>query len=92
MSKIDRFKQKAENILSKLENLVGTMPEKGNTSTDCQRTYLQQQINEVYYAINGVVERDLIETPYCCDNCGGGFTKKEMNFGIEDQDLCKSCS
>jgi hypothetical protein len=38
------------------------------------------------------VERDLIETPYCCDNCGGGFTKKEMIFGIEDQDLCKSCS
>lgn len=35
------------------------MPQKGDKSTDCQRVYLQQQINEVYYAINGITEEDL---------------------------------
>jgi hypothetical protein len=29
---------------------------------------------------------------YCCDNCGGGFTRNEMVFDVNDQDLCKNCS
>lgn len=59
MSKLEKFKKKAESILEKLENHIQKMPQKGNKSTDCQRTYLQQQINEVYYAINGIEEEDL---------------------------------
>ena len=56
---IKEFKSKAEDLLGQLENLVQTMPQKGNKSTDCQRVYLQQQINEVYYAINGTEQSDL---------------------------------
>jgi len=59
MSRLEKFKKKAESILEKLENHIQKMPQKGNKSTDCQRTYLQQQINEVYYAINGIKEEDL---------------------------------
>jgi len=59
MSKLEKFKKKAESILEKLEIHIQKMPQKGDKSTDCQRIYLQQQINEVYYAINGVVEEDL---------------------------------
>ena len=29
---------------------------------------------------------------YMCDNCGGGFIKEEMDFDVNDQDLCKNCS
>jgi hypothetical protein len=61
MSKTIKFKDKAHKLLGKLEEHIHKMPTKGNSSSECQRTYLQQQINEVYYAINGVVERDLID-------------------------------
>jgi superfamily II helicase len=37
-------------------------------------------------------EWEKYENEYCCDNCGGGFIKDEMNFDINDQDLCKNCS
>jgi hypothetical protein len=59
MSKIIKFKDKAHKLLGKLEEHIYKMPTKGNSSSDCQRTYLQQQINEVSYAINGIVENDL---------------------------------
>ena len=32
------------------------------------------------------------ENNYCCDNCGGGFIGEEMDFDVNDQDLCKNCS
>lgn len=32
------------------------------------------------------------ENEYCCDNCGGGFIQDEMDFDVNDQDLCKNCS
>ena len=37
-------------------------------------------------------EWEKYENEYCSDSCGGGFIKEEMNFDINDQDLCKDCS
>ena len=59
MSKLIKFKDKAHKLVGKLEEHINKMPTKGYTSSDCQRTYLQQKINEVSYAINGIVEDDL---------------------------------
>lgn len=56
---IKEFKSKAEDLLGQLESLIQTMPQKGDTSTDCQRVCIQQKINEVYYAINGTEQSDL---------------------------------
>jgi len=28
---------------------------------------------------------------FCCQNCGGGFTREEMDFD-DDTDLCKNCT
>jgi hypothetical protein len=28
---------------------------------------------------------------FCCQNCGGGFTREEMDFDV-DTDLCKNCT
>jgi len=36
-------------------------------------------------------EWDEYENDYCCNNCGGGFTRNEMVFG-EDSDLCVDCA
>ena len=37
-------------------------------------------------------EQEQVENDYCCDNCGGGFAKEEMDFDVNDQDLCKNCN
>ena len=29
---------------------------------------------------------------FCCDNCGGDFTQEEMDFDVNDRDLCKNCN
>jgi hypothetical protein len=36
-------------------------------------------------------KKDLEDTRFMCDNCGGGFEREEMVFG-DDNDLCKDCS
>jgi hypothetical protein len=37
-------------------------------------------------------ERERFENDYCCDNCGDGFAKEEMDFDVCDQNLCKDCN
>ena len=37
-------------------------------------------------------EWEKYENEYCCDNCGGGFIREEMVFGVNDNDLCKNCA
>ena len=59
--KIETFKKKAESLLSKLEDLIQKMPYKGDKSDKSQKVLLQQNINEVSYAINGTYQADLIE-------------------------------
>lgn len=59
MNKTIKFKDKAHKLLGKLEEHIHKMPQKGLSSNDCQRTYIQQKINEVSYAINGIEEDDL---------------------------------
>ena len=29
---------------------------------------------------------------FMCNCCGGGFTREEMDFDVNDQDLCKNCN
>jgi len=37
-------------------------------------------------------EWERYENEYMCDNCGGGFIEEEMDFDVNDQDLCKNCN
>lgn len=37
-------------------------------------------------------EWERFENDYSCNNCGGGFAKEEMDFDVNDQDLCKDCN
>lgn len=32
------------------------------------------------------------ENRYMCQNCGGGFLQEEMDFGVNDDDICKNCN
>ena len=37
-------------------------------------------------------EWEQYENEYCCNNCGGGFIKEEMDFDVDGVDLCKNCN
>jgi hypothetical protein len=37
-------------------------------------------------------EWERFENDYQCQNCGGGFTREEMVFDVNDVDLCKNCN
>ncbi len=32
------------------------------------------------------------ENDYCCDICKDEFVKEEMDFDVNDQDVCKNCN
>lgn len=61
---VEEFKQKAEEIIQEFEELLDHMPKRGDSSSECQRTHLQQQINEVQYGVNGITEEDFITNEY----------------------------
>ena len=37
-------------------------------------------------------EWEKYENDYQCQNCGGGFIAEEMDFDVNDVDLCKNCN
>ena len=37
-------------------------------------------------------EWEQYENDYQFQNCGGGFTRDEMDFDVDDVDLCKNCN
>ena len=37
-------------------------------------------------------EWERYENDYQCQNCGGGFLREEMDFDVNDVDLCKICN
>lgn len=57
----NEFKTKAASLISQFEDLLQQMPQKGNTSTKCQRVNLQQHVNELSFCVNGVEDSDFIE-------------------------------
>ena len=50
-----------------------------------ERELRAMQDNPAYILRNGV--REDKENNYMCANCGGGFSKEEMNFPLEECDL-----
>jgi hypothetical protein len=57
---IDTFKAKAEELLSQLEELIETMPQKGDTSEQCQKVHLLNKLSSLESAFNGTEQEDLI--------------------------------
>ena len=37
-------------------------------------------------------EWEQFENEYQCQNCGGGFIREEMDFDVDDVDVCKNCN
>ena len=59
------------------------------TSLDELLTFIPRE-NLIGYLPEEEWER--FENEYCCNSCGGGFLREEMDFDIDDVDLCKNCN
>ncbi len=59
--KAKEFKNKAEKLIDKIQDLINQMPYKGDTQSDSQKICLTHQLNEFYYTVNGVEDSDFIE-------------------------------
>ena len=57
--KLKKFNKKADSLISKFQELIDTMEQKGNTTEDCQKLNLQQALNELQYCVNGTTQQDL---------------------------------
>lgn len=58
---IEDFQEQADEHIDALEKLFNKLPQKGNTSEECQKINLIQHLNEVQYAVNGTTQEDLEE-------------------------------
>lgn len=59
------------------------------TSLDELLTFIPRE-NLIGYLPEEEWER--FENEYCCNSCGRGFLREEMDFDIDDVDLCKNCN
>ena len=58
--KLDDFQEQANEKAEELMDLVNNnLKQNGLTATECQRTFLNQQISEVIYAIYGTQDEDM---------------------------------
>jgi len=55
------FKSEVDDLVSELEDLITSMPDKGNTEEDSQRVVLMNRLNELSYAVNGVEDEDFFD-------------------------------
>jgi len=55
-----QFRREAESLIDALNHLIIRIPQKGNTSDECQRCLLTQKINELSSAINGTTIEDFM--------------------------------
>jgi len=60
--KIDEFRQKIESHLDKIEDLILSMPQKGDVCQDCQKMCLQETFQAFWYTLNGTKQKDLEES------------------------------
>lgn len=60
---VDKFRT----AISDLEDILKLMPLKGNTSSECQRTGIQIQINELDSYVSGITLEDFTPNEYSQD-------------------------
>ena len=58
---VNEFKSMADHYVNGLQDLIGTLPQKGNTEEECHKCYLLNALNKFEQAIVGVEEIDLIK-------------------------------
>lgn len=59
-NKAETIKDTFGKIIDLAEDVIEVIPQKGNTSSDCQKINLQRALNEFSYVVNGIETGDLI--------------------------------
>ena len=77
------FKEKAELLIDEFQQLVEELPQKGDTSNECQRLTLQLRLNQLESAVNGTEDSDMNpDTHFCTDCCWEG-TEDELKTNTD---------
>jgi hypothetical protein len=58
----EKFKNELYRLLRQIETAVELMPYKGDKCEDSQRICLIQAINELEHTINGISDKDLVDS------------------------------
>lgn len=56
----EQTKDKLQNLVNDIHDVLNIMPTKGNSKNDCQKLNILQHLNELEYCINGLDETDFI--------------------------------
>jgi hypothetical protein len=60
MKAID-FKERVEPLISEIEDVILSMPDKGDSERESQKICLINSLNNFYYTVNGVEDSDFID-------------------------------
>lgn len=63
----EQVKDKLYSQIQEIESILELIPKKGDTSIDCQRTGIQQKINEIDSLVNGLTIKDFKPNEYSTD-------------------------
>ncbi|MDG1950084.1 MAG: hypothetical protein P8J32_04710 [bacterium] len=58
---LEDFKSQATDLISQFEDLLAQMPQKGNTSDECQRTGLTNALMNLDHYVSGTRDEDMLE-------------------------------
>jgi hypothetical protein len=84
---LELLKEKRELSYQKEEESLANIMFTSETPEQLKREFEGESDEE----IEAERKKDLDDARFMCDNCGGGFKRKEMVFG-DDNDLCEDCS
>lgn len=62
--KAEKFKTKVESLVSKIEDLIETMPYQGDSESESQKIALTNALNQFSYTVNGVEDSDFKKSPH----------------------------
>jgi hypothetical protein len=86
---LELLKEKRELSYQKEEESLANIMFTSETPEQLKREFEGESDEE----IEAERKKDLDDARFMCNNCGGGFKRKEMVFGnLGDNDLCVDCS
>ena len=80
---LQEFKEKAELLVDEFQQLIEELPQKGDTTNECQRLTLQLRLNQLESAVTGTEEADMKENTHTCLECSWEGMENELKTNTD---------